>query len=104
MTDTTTPAYFIVQIKAKSLDELIQRYGNFAIPLLEKFDGQMIAGTPTPQVLEGTWDGNWAAILRFSSLEQAQAWYNSAEYQPLRDLRINELTEDGRIMLLEGMA
>ena len=104
MTDTTTPAYFIVQIKAKSLDELIQRYGNFAIPLLEKYDGQMIAGTPTPQVIEGTWDGNWAAILRFSSLERAQAWYNSAEYQPLRDLRINELTEDGQILLLEGMA
>ncbi|MEI6291589.1 MAG: DUF1330 domain-containing protein, partial [Chloroflexota bacterium] len=102
MTNTTTPAYFIVQIKAKSLEELVQRYGNFAIPLLEKFEGQMIAGTPTPQVIEGTWDGNWAAILRFPSLEKAQGWYYSAEYQPLRDLRINELTEDGRIMLLEG--
>jgi len=104
MSSTTTPAYFVVLIKAKSLDELIQRYGNFAIPLLEKFEGQMIAGTPVPEVIEGTWDGNWAAVLRFTSLELAHAWYNSAEYQPLRDLRINELTEDGRILLLEGMA
>ncbi|MFZ4816811.1 MAG: DUF1330 domain-containing protein [Phototrophicaceae bacterium] len=101
---TTMPAYFMVQIKAKSLDELIQRYGNFVFPILEQYEGQMIAGTPTPQVIEGNWDGNWAAILRFPTLEQAHAWYNSAEYQPLRDLRINELTEDGRILLLEGMA
>jgi len=38
----------------------------------------MIAGTPAPTVLEGKWDGSWAAILRFPSMEMAQAWYNSA--------------------------
>jgi len=102
MSNATTPAYFMVQIKAKSFDELMQRYGNFVFPILEKFEGQMIAGSATPQVLEGSWDGNWAAVLRFPNMELAQAWYNSAEYQPLRDLRINELTEHGRVLLVEG--
>jgi len=41
--------------------------------------------------------------LRFPSMEMAQTWYNSAEYQPLKELRINELTDGGQILLVEGM-
>jgi uncharacterized protein (DUF1330 family) len=36
-------------------------------------------------------------------MEVAQAWYNSPEYQPLKELRIKELTEGGQILLVEGM-
>jgi len=71
--------------------------------MLGKFGGEMIAGSPVPKVLEGGWDGNWAAILRFPSLAMAESWYNSAEYQPLKDLRINELTDAGRVVLIGGM-
>ncbi len=97
------PAYFMVQVKAKSLEELSVRYAQAAIASLMKLGGQMIAGTPAPTVLEGEWDGSWAAILRFPSMEMAQTWYNSAEYQPLKELRINELTDGGQILLVEGM-
>jgi uncharacterized protein (DUF1330 family) len=105
VTDTTDakPAYFMVQVKAKSLEELSVRYAQAAIASLMKLGGQMIAGTPAPTVLEGEWDGSWAAILRFPSMESAQAWYNSPEYQPLKELRINELTEGGQVLLIEGM-
>ena len=97
------PAYFMVQVKAKSLEDLSMRYAQAAIASLMKLGGQMIAGTPEPTVLEGKWDGSWVAILRFSSMEMAKAWYNSSEYQPLKELRINELTESGQILLIEGM-
>lgn len=93
----------MVQVKAKSLEELSVRYAQAAIASLMKLGGQMIAGTPEPTVLEGEWDGSWVAILRFPSMEMAQSWYNSAEYQPLKELRINELTESGQILLIEGM-
>jgi len=79
------------------------RYAQAAIASLMKLGGQMIAGTPAPTVLEGEWDGSWAAILRFPSMEMAQTWYNSVEYQPLKELRINELTDGGQILLVEGM-
>jgi len=36
-------------------------------------------------------------------MEMAQAWYNSLEYQLLKELRMNELTESGQILLVEGM-
>jgi len=100
---TKKPAYFLVQVKAKNLEELSVRYAQYAIPSLIKFGGEMIAGTPAPTVLEGKWDGSWAAVLRFPSLEMAQSWYNSSEYQPLKELRIKELTESGQILLIEGM-
>jgi len=97
------PAYFLVQVKAKSIEELSSRYAQGAIASLMKFGGEMIAGTPAPDVLEGKWEGSWAAILRFPSLEEAKTWYHSPEYQPLKALRVSELTDGGQILLIEGM-
>jgi len=104
MTDAanTKPAYFMVQVKAKSLEELSVRYAPSAIASFAKFGRQMIAGTPAPTVLEGKWEGGWAAILRFPSMETAQAWYNSPEYQPLKELRVS-LSEGEQVLLLDGM-
>ena len=75
----------------------------YAIPSLIKYGSEMIAGTALPNVIAGKCDGSWAAILRFPSLEMARTWYNSSEYKPLKELRINELTESGPILLFEGM-
>jgi uncharacterized protein (DUF1330 family) len=36
-------------------------------------------------------------------MEVAEAWYNSPEYTPLKKLRINELTDGGQVLALEGM-
>jgi len=102
MSDVTAPAYFMVQIKARSFEEAMERYGQFALATVADFGGELLAGSPTPKVLEGEWDGNWAAILRFPSLAMAEAWYGSSDYQPLKDLRINELTERNLVLLVEG--
>jgi uncharacterized protein (DUF1330 family) len=102
--NVATPAYIMVQMKVDSLEELNQRYAQFAIPLLHEHGGQMIAGTPAPNVKEGDWNGNWAAVLRFPTMEAAEGWYNSAEYQPYKNLRINELqSEAGRVVIIPGM-
>ena len=98
------PAYIMVQMKVESLEDLTQRYAQFAIPILHKYEGQMIAGSATPKIKEGDWDGNWAAVLRFPSMEAAEGWYNSEEYQPYKNLRINELqSEAGRVVIIEGL-
>ena len=102
MSNSPTPAFIMVQIRAKSCEETMTRYGQSALATVADFGGELLAGTPTPKVLEGKWDGNWAAILRFPSLAAAENWYNSPEYLPLKDLRINELTEMNRVLLLEG--
>lgn len=102
MTEQSKPAYFTVQIKARNFGDLLERYAKHAIPMLGKFGGEMIAGSPAPKRLEGAFDGNWAAILRFPNVAAAEAWYTSSEYRPLRDLRINELTDGGQVLLIEA--
>ena len=99
----TKPGYIMVQMKVKSLDDLNARYAPFVFPILHRHGGEMIAGSPEPQVKEGDWNGNWAAVLRFPSVQAAQNWYHDAEYQPYRDLRVNEIqSETGRVVILEG--
>jgi len=103
MSQQDKSAYFMVQIKAKDFGQMLERYGQYAIPMLSTFGGEMIAGSPAPKLLEGDWDGNWAAVLRFPNVEAAMAWYDSPEYRPLRQLRIDELTEPGgRVLLVEA--
>jgi uncharacterized protein (DUF1330 family) len=102
--DSSKPAYIMVQMNVKSLEELNERYAQFAIPILLKHGGQMIAGSPAPKVTEGGWNGNWAAVLQFPSMEAAEGWYYSEEYQPYKNLRINELqAEAGRVVIIPGM-
>ena len=90
-TTQASPAYIMVQMKVKSLEDLNQRYAPFVFPILQKYQGKMIAGSATPIVAEGDWDGNWAAILQFPSMEAAKQWYYAEEYYPLKELRINEM-------------
>jgi uncharacterized protein (DUF1330 family) len=102
MTDETAPAYAMVQIKIKDPAEFNERYSQYVFPILAKSGVEMVAGSPTPTTREGDFDGNWAAILRFPSMAAAQAWYDSAEYEPFKQLRINELTDSNSIVFLEG--
>ena len=102
MTDETAPAYAMVQLTIKNPAEFNERYSQYVFPILEQFGVQMVAGSPTPTTREGDFDGNWAAILRFPSMSAAQAWYDSADYEPFKQLRINELTDSNSIVFLEG--
>jgi len=102
MTDAATPAYAMVQITINDPAEFNDRYAQHVFPILDKFGAQMIAGSPTPQTKEGGFDGNWAAVIRFPSMQVAQAWYDSEEYRPFRDLRIKELTSAGSLVFLDS--
>jgi len=35
-------------------------------------------------------------------MESAEAWYNSADYEPFKDLRLNELTDFTSLVFVEG--
>ena len=50
-------AYIMVEMKVKSLEDLNKRYAPFVFPILHKYEGQMIAGSATPIVKEGEWEG-----------------------------------------------
>ncbi|MEI6200177.1 MAG: DUF1330 domain-containing protein [Actinomycetota bacterium] len=102
MIKETKPAYGMVQIYARNPDEFLERYAQHVHPMMKAWGVEMIAGTTTPRTMDGSFNGNWAAVLRFPSMEVAEAWYNSADYEPFKNLRINELTDFGNVVFLEG--
>jgi len=102
MTDDARPAYAMVQINITNPEEFMERYAQHVFPILDAWGIEMIAGTMTPSTKEGDFSGNWAAILRFPSMDTAERWYASADYAPYRDLRLNELTDFTSLVFLEA--
>ncbi|MEI7439230.1 MAG: DUF1330 domain-containing protein [Thermoleophilia bacterium] len=102
MSDEATPVYGMVQINIKDFDEFMERYAQHVFPILEKWGVEMIAGSATPTTKEGDFSGNWAAVLRFPSMEVAEAWYASDDYAPYRALRLDELTDSGSLVFVEA--
>ncbi|MEI7479392.1 MAG: DUF1330 domain-containing protein [Actinomycetes bacterium] len=102
MTEATKPAYAMVQINMKNPEEFMERYAQHVMPILAAWNVEMLAGTMSPSTIEGDFSGNWVAILKFTSLEAAHKWYNSADYEPFKNLRLDELTDFTSLVFLEG--
>ena len=99
----TTPAYAMVQINMKDPEDFMNRYAQHVMPILAAWNVEMIAGTMTPSTIEGDYAGNWAAILKFASMDDGHEWYNSEDYAPYKNLRLDELTDFTSLVFVEGM-
>ena len=95
------PVFLIVRLEFREWDEYVEKYGLPVLAMFEDVGAEVIAAS-APEVLEGVWSGNWTALIRFPSMEVALAFYRSPQYQPLKALRINELTENGTAVLVDG--
>ncbi len=103
MTEETKPAYGLVQINIINQAEFMERYAQHVFPILEKWGIEMIAGSDTPVTKEGSFEGNWSAVLRFPSMSVAEEWYSSDDYAPYKNIRLNELTNSGSLVFVQGM-
>ncbi len=56
-------------------------YAQAAMPTVFAFGGTPLVAGPPAEVIEGEWHGNQTVVLEFPSVEAAQAWYHSAQYQ-----------------------
>lgn len=103
MNEAGLPAYVIARLNVRNQEEYLERYGMSVVAMFETIGAEVVAAATAPKVLEGEWDGNWTVVVRFPSLGAAQAWYDSPEYQPLKDLRTRELTNGGgSLVIVEG--
>ena len=102
MNEATRPAYLVVCLNVKNHEEYMQRYAMSVVAMFEKIGAEVVAVSPAPKVLEGEWSGNWTVVIRFPNMATAEEWYNSPEYQPLKELRIKELTDGGSAVFVEG--
>jgi uncharacterized protein (DUF1330 family) len=80
------PAYLIVDLEVQD-PEKIAEYRRGAGPTVLKHGGRLLVGNGAREVLEGSWTPKELIIIEFPSMQELKNWYNSAEYQPLIDLR-----------------
>lgn len=83
--------YFIATINSVSDPGALRQYRKAAAPLLRKYDGEVLLSEGNNQQFVECEQGFGVVVIRFPSYDQATAWYNSAEYQNVRKLRLGAI-------------
>jgi len=94
-------AYLVVEMKITD-PERYKQYMAAAPASLAAFGGEYVVRGGPLQPLEGDWNPARMAVVRFPSMEQARAWYDSELYKVARDKRLGT-TEYFNMVLVEGI-
>lgn len=80
-------AFGIFDVLSIHDEEGMARYREQVVPVVEQFGGRYVAvGGPLDPV-EGVSRPTFPVIIEFPDMDCARAWYGSAEYAELKDLR-----------------
>ena len=80
------PAYVVAWVTVTDPESMGQ-YGAQVTAVTERYGGRYLFSGPGARGLEGDWSADGMAIIEFPTQEDAQHWYDSEEYAPLRALR-----------------
>jgi len=73
-----------------------------AVPaIVAAYDGEYLVRGGPLTAMEGESPAPRIAVIRFPSVERAHEWYNSEEYRPVRQLRIDN--SQGNLIIVEGV-
>ncbi len=86
------PAYWIGEHDIKD-EAAFADYLRQAVPIIERFGGRYLTRAGTHDVLEGGWRPNRVAVIAFPDMAALQAFYRSADYEPLIVLRQKAATD-----------
>ena len=79
-------AYVIALLKITDPTPMDQ-YRREVGAVVESFEGRYLFAGPGAEALEGDSAPDTMAIIEFPTREDAQRWYDSSDYRPLRELR-----------------
>ena len=95
----TMAAYVIGDIEITDR-AAFQEYRNRVGATVEQYGGRFVVAGGRVNPKEGDWQPRLLVMLEFPSLEQAERWYNSPEYQPL--IAIRENAARTQLIIAEG--
>ncbi len=95
------PAYVINDMEVTD-PELLEEYKKLAPATVEQFGGRFLVRGGALGVLEGAWRPKRLVILEFPDRARAEAWANSAEYAPAKQVR--QRASRSNIIVVEGAA
>jgi uncharacterized protein (DUF1330 family) len=93
------PAYVINDMEVTD-PALLEEYKKLSPPTVAQFGGKFLARGGAFGVLEGEWQPKRLVILEFPDRERAEAWANSAEYAPAKQIR--QRAARSNIVVVEG--
>ena len=95
------PVYIVANIAIENQDEYAAYQAGF-LEIFARYQGELLAVSDAPRVIEGDWPYTRAVILRFPSETEALRWYESPEYQALAQHRWRG--SKGTIIAFEGFS
>ena len=69
--------------------ENYKQYIEKVVSVAGKFGAEYIVRGGENQVIEGTWQYPRTVVMKFPSYEKALEWYNSEEYKPIKQIRLD---------------
>ena len=84
--------------KEKKKPEQYKEYVEKVKPIAEKFGGEYIVRGGETTIVEGNWTYPRTVVIKFPSYEKALEWYNSEEYQPVKQIRLHNAVSNGIII------
>ena len=93
--------FFFDNVEIRDPDTLAE-YAEKVAPIVARYGGEYRILGGTTKVLEGQWKPAYPVLIEFDTLEQAEAWYHSDDYAPLKRLRQSAVNNNG--VLIEGLA
>ena len=93
-------AYIIANVRVTDPVQY-EEYKKFSTLAMKSHGAEPCVRGGAVTVLEGDWQPDRVVVLKFPSVEQAQRFYDSAEYRQARDARANAAVM--RMVLVEGI-
>ena len=92
--------YVIAQLKVTN-PENYKEYVEKVPKVIKKFGGEYLARGGEHQVFEGEDNLPRIVIIKFPSYEKALEWYNSEEYKPIKEIRLDN--SEGTNIIIKGI-
>ena len=89
---------FAILKKKKKKPEEYKEYVEKVKPIAEKFGGDYISIGSESKIVEGKWNYARTVVIKFPSFEKALDWYNSDEYKPIKQIRLENSVGNGIII------
>ncbi len=94
-------AYVIFDIVSVHPEQMTG-YSEGAIASLEAYGGKIIVASNDIDAREGDWHPERIAIIEFPTMERAQTWYESPEYQKVLPIRLKAHRD--KMVIVEGLS
>ena len=92
--------YLIAHIEVTN-PELMEKYRELVPKIVAKYQGKYLVRGGDSEILEGDYFKHRIVLLEFPSRQQANTFYNSEDYAPLKMLRIE--AGNNSSVLVEGI-